>query len=176
MPPGQNRARPIKPSHFSCLQGWGGAQRPRCQKSRLTSTNSNETLHESLWTWKHSWCKIESSSSSSFWDICHKISLGKGSRSSNSAIYPLENGLSFLKKSFYVQNHFPWSKIDLPPPNVNFSNFQVEEFFSFCKFWDFLMRKEQQQPPRLINFAKIWSEHVFKINTESHNIWASYVE
>ena len=24
------------------------------------------------------------------------------------------------------------------------------------------MRKEQQQPPRLINFAEIWSEHVLR--------------
>ena len=36
------------------------------------------------------------------------------------------------------------------------------------------MRKRQQQPPRLINFAKTWSEHVLKINTESYNIWESW--
>ena len=83
-------------------------------------------------------------------------------------------GLAFKKIVFMSRIIFLDPK--LTPPHVNFSNFQVEEFFSFCKFGDLLMRKEQQQPPRLINFAKIWSEHVFKINTESHNIWASYVE
>ena len=31
----------------------------------------------------------------------------KGNRSSNSAIYPPENGLSFKKISVYVQNRFP---------------------------------------------------------------------
>ena len=34
----------------------------------------------------------------------------KGNKSSNSAIYtppPQENGLSFYKNSFYVQNHIP---------------------------------------------------------------------
>ena len=46
-------------------------------------------------------------------------------------------------------------------PIVNFSNFQEEEFFfSFCKFFGRLDQKEQQQPPGLINFATIWSEHV----------------
>ena len=84
-------------------------------------------------------------------------------------------GLAFKEKVFMSRISFLHPKLT-PPPNVNFSNFQVEEIFSFCKFWDPLMRKEQQQPPRLINFAKIWSEHVLMINTESHNIWASYVE
>ena len=31
-------------------RGGGGAQRPGCQKSRLTSTDKNETLHESLYS------------------------------------------------------------------------------------------------------------------------------
>ena len=34
------------------------------------------------------------------------------------------------------------------------------------------MKKEEQQPPRLISFAKIWSEHVLKIKTKSHKVWA----
>ena len=87
-------------------------------------------------------------------------------------------GLAFKEIVFMSRISFLHPKLPPPPPppNVNFSNFQVEEIFSFCKFWDPLMRKEQQQPPRLINFAKIWSEHVLTINTESHNIWASYVE
>ena len=100
----------------------------------------------------------------------------KGNKSSNSVIYPppRKMGLAFKKIVFTSRIIFLDPK--LTSPHVNFSNFQVEEIFSFCRFWDLLMRKEQQQPPRLINFAKIWSEHVLKINTESHNIWASYVE
>ena len=35
------------------------------------------------------------------------------------------------------------------------------------------MRKEQQQPPLLFTFAKIWSEDVLKIKTKSHKVWAS---
>ena len=82
-------------------------------------------------------------------------------------------GSSFKKIVFMSKIIFLDPKLT---PHVNFSNFQVEEIFSFCKFWDLLMRKEQQQPPRLINFAKIWSEHVLKINTERHDIWALHVE
>ena len=58
-----------------------------------------------------------------------KFPFEERSKSSNSAIPlplpPSENGLSFKKIGFYVQNHFPWPKIDTPPPppNLNFSNF-----------------------------------------------------
>ena len=41
------------------------------------------------------------------------------------------------------------------------------KFFHFQSFWNVSMRKERQQPPWLINFAKIWSEHVLKIKTKS---------
>ena len=44
---------------------------------------------------------------------------------------PPENGFNFKNMSFYVQNRSSGLKIN---PNVNFSNFQVEENFSFCKF------------------------------------------
>ena len=104
-----------------------------------------------------------------------KFPLEKGASHQIQLFTPWKMGLAFKKIVFMSRIIFLDPKLT-PPPNVNFSNFQVEEIFSFCKFWDFLMRKEQQQPPRLINFAKIWSEHVFKINMESHNIWASYVE
>ena len=32
------------------------------------------------------------------------------------------------------------------------------------------MREEQQQPPWLTSFAKIWSERVLKIKTKSHKV------
>ena len=35
------------------------------------------------------------------------------------------------------------------------------------------MRKEQQQPPWLMNFAKIWSEDVLNIKAKSHKVLAS---
>ena len=42
-------------------------------------------------------------------------------------------------------------------PHVNLGNFQAEEiFFHFQNFWDISMRKKQQQPPWLINFAKFF--------------------
>ena len=96
----------------------------------------------------------------------------KGNKSSNSAIYPPENGLRLKKLVFMSRIVFLDPKLT-PPPNVNFSNFQVEEIFSFCKFLGPLDEKRAEEPPRLINFAKIWSEHVLKMNTGSHNIWAS---
>ena len=63
-------------------------------------------------------------------------------------------------------------KLTLPPMSISAIS-KWRKFFHFVNFWDLLMRKEQQQPPRLTSFAKIWSEHVLKINKESHNIWAS---
>ena len=62
--------------------------------------------------------------------------------------------------SFYVQIRSFRPKID---PYVNLSNFQAEEIFHFQNFWDVSMRKEQQEPHQLTNFAKIWPEHVLKI-------------
>ena len=76
----------------------------------------------------------------------------KGNKSLNSAIYPQKMGLA-LKKLVFMSRIILLDPKLTPPPNVNFSNFQAEENFFI-----------------LINFAKIWSEHVLKINTESHNI------
>ena len=49
-----NLLNPIRPGLFSRSSGprggGGGAQRPGCQKSRLTSTDWNETLYESLYS------------------------------------------------------------------------------------------------------------------------------
>ena len=33
------------------------------------------------------------------------------------------------------------------------------------------MKKEEQQPPWLTNFAKIWLERVLRIETKSHQVW-----
>ena len=34
------------------------------------------------------------------------------------------------------------------------------------------MGKEQQQPPRIDQFAKTWSEHALKINNKCYKVWA----
>ena len=88
----------------------------------------------------------------------HKISHGR----IKFGYLPPENGFSFKKMRFYVQTRSSRPKID---PHVNFSNFQVEEIFSFSKFLGRLDEQppQQQQPPWLINFANIWSEHVLRI-------------
>ena len=56
---------------------------------------------------------------------------------------------------------------------VNFSNFQREENFSFSEFLDVSMRKEQQQPTWLINFAKNLLGHTLRIKTTSFKVLAS---
>ena len=58
-------------------------------------------------------------------------------------------------------------------PYVNFSNFQVEENFSFCKFLGRLDEKRAAATPWLINFAEIWSEDVLKRKTKIRKVWAS---
>ena len=70
--------------------------------------------------------KFESGSSSSFGDMTSQnFSRKTENESSNSAIYPRKTGLTF-KNEFYVQNRSSRPK---NAPNVNFSNFQVEENF-----------------------------------------------
>ena len=101
-----------------------------------------------------------------------KISLGEREQAIKFGYLPPENGLSFQKLVFISTTVLLEPKLTpLPPPSLcQFQQFPSRgQFFHFVNFWDLLMRKEQQQPPRLINFAKIWSEHVLKINTESHN-------
>ena len=87
-----------------------------------------------------------------------------------------ENGnfLNNLKKiSFYVQNRSSRPRVDPCPPMSISAISKQRKIFHFVNFWDVSMRKEQQQPLGLINFAKVWSEHILKINTESHKVWAS---
>ena len=86
--------------------------------------------------------KFGSSGPSSLRDIASQnFPRDKGKESSNSAIYPRKTGLTLKKKSFYVQKR---SSRPTLTPHVNFSNFQAA----------------------ISNFAKIWSEHVLKINTK----------
>ena len=56
--------------------------------------------------------------------------------------------------------------------HVNFSNFQVKENFSFCKVMGCLDEKRAAAAHWLINFAKLWSEHVLKTKTKSDKVWA----
>ena len=101
----------------------------------------------------------------------HKFSLKEGNESSDSTIYPRKTGLTLKKTSFYVQNRSSRPKID---PPCQFQQFLSRgKFFHFQNFWDVLMTKEQQQPPWLINFAKIWSECALRIKTKSHQVSAS---
>ena len=73
--------------------------------------------------------------------------------------------------SFYVQNRSSRPKID---PPCQFQQFpSIGKIFHFQNFWEVLMRKEQQQPPGLTNFAKIWPKGVLEIKTKSHQVWAS---
>ena len=112
--------------------------------------------------------KFEAHSSFSFGKYdATKFPSKEGNKSSNSAIYPRKTGLTLKKKSFYVQNRSSLPRID---PLVNFSNFQEEEILSFSKFSGRLDEKRAAvtPSPRLINFAKIWSEHVLRIKTKSH--------
>ena len=111
--------------------------------------------------------KLESgSSSSSCYDVT-KFRSEEGNKSSNSAIYPRKTSLTLKKMSLYI----------LLDPKVthyvNFSNFQVEENFSFCKFLGCLDEKRAAATPWLIDFAEIWSEDVLKRKTKIGKVWAS---
>ena len=75
---------------------------------------------------------------------------------------PPENGFNFKKTNFYVQNRSSRPKIDPPYQFQQLSS--RGNFFHFQNFWDVSMMKEQQQPPWLINFAKIWSECALRTN------------
>ena len=100
----------------------------------------------------------------------HKISLGRREQVIKFGYLPPENGFNFKKMSFYVQNHSSRPKVD---PLCQFQQFPSGGIFHFLNFWDVSMRKEQQQSRWLINFAKIWSEHVLRIKNKSHKVWAS---
>ena len=103
----------------------------------------------------------------------HKISLGRRERVIKFGYLPPENEFNVSKMGFYVQNRSSRPKIDPPPPNVNFSNFQAEENFSFSKFWGRLNEKRAAATPLIDKFAKIWPKGVLKIKTKIHQVRAS---
>ena len=74
----------------------------------------------------------------------------EGNESSNSAIYPRKIGLALKKLVFYVQNRSSRPIVD---PHVNFSNFQAEENFSFCKFLGPLDEKRAAAAPQIDQFC-----------------------
>ena len=101
----------------------------------------------------------------------HKISLGRREQVMKFGYLPPENRFNFKKMSFYVQNRSSRPKID---PSCQFQEFSsIGKIFHFQNFWDVSMRKEQQQPPWLTNFAKMWPKGVSRIKTKSHQVWAS---
>ena len=92
----------------------------------------------------------------------HKISLWARGISHWIRIFTPENGSNFKKNESSESRIFV-----LDPkltPHVNFSNFQAEKNFVIFKIFDMSpSKKEWQQPPWWINFAKIWSELILKI-------------
>ena len=101
----------------------------------------------------------------------HKISLGRREQVMKFGYLPPENGFNFKKMSFYVQNRSSRPKID---PLCQFQQFSsIGKIFHFQNFWDVSMRKEQQQPPWLTNFAEMWPKGVSRIKTKSYQVRAS---
>ena len=85
--------------------------------------------------------KFESGSSSSFGDMTSQNFSWKKGTSHQIQLFTPGKWIKLLKMSFYVI---------LDPkliPQVNFSNFQVEESFSFCKFLGRLNEKRAAATP-----------------------------
>ena len=83
--------------------------------------------------------KFECDSSSGFGDMTSQKFLRKKGRNHHIQLLPLENELNFKKKLVFMSR-----MVLLDPkltPHVNFSNFQAEEIFSFCKFLGLLDEK-----------------------------------
>ena len=70
----------------------------------------------------------------------------EGNKSSSSAIYPRETGLTF-KEWVFMSRIVLLDPKSTPLPS-QFQQFSSGgKFFHFVNFWDVSMRKEQQQPP-----------------------------
>ena len=94
--------------------------------------------------------KFESGSFSSFGDMTSQNLPRKKGTSHQIRLFTPENGFNIKKMSFYVQNRSSRPKID---PHVNFSNFKVEENFSFCKFLGRLDEKRAAATPLIHQFC-----------------------
>ena len=117
--------------------------------------------------------KFEAGNSSSFRDMTSQNFPRKKGISRKIRLFTTrKTGLTLKKMSFYVLNHSSRPKIDPPCQLHQFSS--RGNFSHFQNFWGVSIRKEQPPPRRLINFAKIWSEHVLRIKTKSQKVWASY--
>ena len=102
----------------------------------------------------------------------HNISLGRRERVMKFGYYPRKRGLTLKKLSFYVQNRSSRQKIN---PSCQFQQFSSRgKFFIFKIFGTSRWEKNSSNPLWLISFLKIWSEHVLRIKTKSHQVWEPY--
>ena len=60
----------------------------------------------------------------------------------------------------------------LTPTSIS-AIFKQKKIFSFSKFLGCLTEKVAAATPLIDQFAKIWSEHVKRIKTTNHKVWAS---
>ena len=133
------KARPFQ----SFARPEGGAQRPRCQKSRLIYQLIEMKLGMSNYDHKSiPYAKFESGSYSSFGDMTSQNFNQKKGTSHQFGYLRPENGFNLKKKSFYVQNRSSRPKIDPPCQLQQFAS--RGKFLNFLNFWDASMIKEQQ--------------------------------
>ena len=90
------------------------------------------------------YAEFESSSCFSFGDKTSQSFPWKKEMNHQIRLFTLGDGFNFKKVSFYVQNRSSRPKVD---PQLNFSSFQVEENFSFCKFLGRLDEKRAAATP-----------------------------
>ena len=96
--------------------------------------------------------KFESGSSSSFGGITSQIfSRKKRMESSNLGIYLLKMGLTLKKNEFLCPESFFLTQKLIP--NVNFSNFQEEDFFLFSNLLGRLDEKRAAAAPLIDQFC-----------------------
>ena len=145
-PKGNHLINPIKPDLFSPSPGrGGGTQRPGCQKSRLPSTDWNETLHESFIAIKA--CLMQNLSVVAFLFLeiwRRKITLWRRERVIKFGYLPPENEFNFRKSEFLCPESF-FSTQNWLPLSIS-AIVKQRKIFHFQNFRDVSMRKEQQQP------------------------------
>ena len=119
--------------------------------------------------------KFESGSFSSFGDMTsQKFPSEEGNQSSNSSIYPRKMGLTF-KKSVFMSRIVLLNPKLTPPMSIS-AIFKQRKILSFSKFLRRLDEERVAATLLIDQFCcldQIWSEHVSKIKTKSHKVWAS---